>query len=223
MKQGQKTVPALLNELWRDSFFEESKDISEISGALAVKGYHMKRPVLATALIRVVKTGSFLTRVKESGKWKYIQKHPIDSATGQRTELFSKYDLHPRIKEVAFSQFENNDFKGAILNAFIEVVDQVKVKTKHPKDSRGRDLDGDDLMNKTFGCDGEQVPKIKFNSLRSGVDRAEQRGLMYLFKGVVGIRDRKAHLNFVQNDPLKTIEYLGLASLLLRLLDENGK
>lgn len=221
MKKRLKSMPSLLNELWQEGFFEESKEMSEISGGLAVKGYHMKGSSLATALVRVVKTGGFLTRIKQSGKWKYVQKHPIDSASGQRTELFSKYDLHPRIKEVAFSQFENDDFKGAILNAFIEVVDQVKVKTKNPKDARGRDLDGDDLMNQTFGCDGEQIPKIKFNSLRTGIDRAEQRGLMYLFKGVVGIRDRKAHLNFIQNDPLKTIEYLGLASLLLRLLDEN--
>ena len=82
-------------------------------------------------------------------------------------------------------------------------------------------MDGDDLMNKIFGCDGEQTPKIQFNALNDGLDRAEQRGLMYLFKGVVGVRDRKAHLNFVQNNPLKTIEYLSLASPLLRLLDEN--
>jgi hypothetical protein len=76
-------------------------------------------------------------------------------------------------------------------------------------------------MKKIFGCDGGQDPRIQFNSLRDGLDKAEQRGLMYLFKGIVGLRDRKAHLNFIQNDPLKTIEYLSLASLLLRLLDEN--
>ncbi|MFA6520400.1 MAG: TIGR02391 family protein [Candidatus Paceibacterota bacterium] len=103
------------------------------------------------------------------------------------------------------SRLSSNDFKGAILNAFIEVVDQVKTKTGRRKDKNGRDLDGDDLMNKIFGCDGDQVPKIKFNSLVGGLDKAEQRGLMYLYKGVVGVRDRKAHINFIQNDPLKTI------------------
>ena len=46
---------------------------------------------------------------------------------------------------------------------------------------------------------------------------------MYLYKGIVGIRDKKAHLNFVQNDPIKTLEFLSFASLLLRLLDENIK
>lgn len=222
MSNNPHSVPDLLQTLWGEGFFENAKELSEISGGLAAKGYHLRVSNLAVALMRAVRTGGFLMRVKESGKWKYIQKHPISSASGKRTELFSRYDFHPRIREVAFSQFENNDFKGAILNAFIEVVDQVKIKTGHPKDKNGKDLDGDDLMNKIFGCDGDQIPKIKFNVLADGLDRAEQRGLMYLFKGVVGVRDRKAHLNFIQNDPLKTIEYLSLASLLLRLLDENS-
>jgi len=221
MGKEAQSVPSLLRALWEEGFFAEAKVLSEISGGLAAKGYHLQDSSLGVALLRAVKAGGFLARVKQSGKWKYIQKHPIASAPGKRTELFSRYDFHPRIKEVAFSQFENNDFKGAILNAFIEVVDQVKTKTGRPKDKNGRDLDGDDLMNKIFGCDGDQTPKIQFNELSDGLDRAEQRGLMYLFKGIVGVRDRKAHLNFVQNDPLKTIEYLGLASLLLRLLDEN--
>ena len=76
-------------------------------------------------------------------------------------------------------------------------------------------------MNRVFGCDGENIPMIRFNSLSNGLDKAEQRGIMNLFKGIVGVRDRKAHLNFIQNDPLKTIEYLSLSSLLMRLLDEN--
>lgn len=222
MSKNTKSIPELLRDLWEEGFFNDAKELSEISGGLAAKGYHLRGSSLGVALIRAVKVGGFLIRVRESNKWKYIQKHPIASAPGKRTELFSRYDFHPRIKEVAFPQFENNDFKGAILNAFIEVVDQVKIKTGRPKDKNGKDLDGDDLMNKTFGCNGDQIPKIKFNSLTDGLDRAEQRGLMYLFKGIVGVRDRKAHLNFVQNDPLKTIEYLSLASLLLRLLDENS-
>ena len=97
----------------------------------------------------------------------------------------------------------------------------MKVKTRYPKNTNGKDLDGDDLMNHVFGCDNQR-PKIKFNSLKTSLEKAEQRGLMNLFKGIVGVRDRKAHLNFIQHDPLKTIEYLSFASLLMRLLDENA-
>lgn len=218
--KNNNSIPELLRSLWRDGFFIESKELSEISGGLAANGHNFPVASLGVALIRAVRPGGFLSRVKTAGKWKYIQKHPITSVSGQRTDLFARYDFHSRIKEVAFQQFENNDFKGAIQNALVEVIDQVKVKTGHPKNANNRERDGDDLMNHVFGCDN-QKPKIKFNPLKTSLDKAEQRGLMNLFKGIVGVRDREAHLNFLQHDPLKTIEYLSLASLLMRLLDEN--
>src|SRR3989344_1641058 len=214
------SLPELLKALWQEGFFSEARELSEISGGFAAKGYHFRSSTLGVALMRAVRSSDFLTRIKTAGKWKYIQKHPISSPSGKRTELFVRYDFHPRIKEVAFQQFENNDFKGAIQNALVEVIDQVKIKTGYPKNGNGRDLDGDDLMNHVFGCDNQR-PKIKFNALKTSLDKAEQRGLMNLFKGIVSVRDRKAHLNFLQRDPLKTIEYLSLASLLMRLLDEN--
>ncbi|MFA5134999.1 MAG: TIGR02391 family protein [Patescibacteria group bacterium] len=220
-KKNSISIPDLLRSLWRENFFEQAKELSEISGGLAANGNNFPTSSLSVALIRAVRPGGFLSRIKVAGKWKYIQKHPITSIPGQRTDLFARYDFHARIKEVAFQQFENNDFKGAILNALIEVIDQVKVKTGHPKNKNGKDLDGDDLMNHVFGCDNQR-PKIKFNPLKTSLEKAEQRGLMNLFKGIVGVRDHKAHLNYIQRDPLKTIEYLSLASLLMRLLDENA-
>lgn len=221
-KENNKTIslPELLKTLWQEGFFTEAREFSEISGGFAAKGYHFRSSSLGVALIRTVRSSGFLSRIKESGKWKYVQKHPITSPSGQRTALFERYDFHPKIKEVSFKQFEDGYFKEAIQNALVEVIEQVKVKAKRPKNANGRDLDGDDLMNQIFGCDN-QSPKIKFNELKTSLDKAEQRGLMNLFKGIVGIRDKKAHLNFIQNDPLKTIEYLSLASLLMRLLDEN--
>jgi uncharacterized protein (TIGR02391 family) len=219
--KNHSSLPDLLKALWQEGFFSDAKELSEISGGLAAKGHYFPTSSLGVALIRAVKAGSFLSRVKDSGKWKYVQKHPITSAPGQRTELFARYDFHPRIKEVAFKQFEDGYFKEAIQNALVEVIDQVKIKANHPKNNNGRELDGDDLMNHVFGCDN-QNPKITFNDVQTSLDKAEQRGMMNLFKGIVGIRDRKAHLNFIQNDPLKTIEYLSLASLLMRLLDERA-
>ncbi len=136
-----------------------------------------------------------------------------------RVELFEKYDFHPTIKAVSFDQFQKGFYKDAILNAFIEVINHVKVKAGHPKDANGRDLDGDSLMGHVFGCDGRE-PILKLNDLASTLDSAEQRGFMNLYKGICGLRDKKAHLNFLQNDPLKTVEYLSLASLLCRLVDE---
>ena len=220
-KSNNHSLTQLLKSPWEEGFFSEVKELSEGSGGLAAKGYHFPLTSLAVSLMRSVQAGGFLSRAKSSGKWKYIQRHPISSPSGKRTELFDRYDFHEQIKGVAFKQFEGGFFKEAIQNSLVEVIDQVKIKAKHPKNDRGRELDGDDLMNHVFGCDN-QKPKIKFNALKTSLDKAEQRGLMNLFKGICGIRDRKAHLNSIQKDPVKTIEFLSLASLLMRLLEEHS-
>jgi uncharacterized protein (TIGR02391 family) len=78
--------------------------------------------------------------------------------------------------------------------------------------------DADSLMNKAFGAD-KQMPAIQFNSLSTEAELDEQRGIMYLFKGIVGLRISKAHSNRLFNDPSRAHEYLALISLLLRLLE----
>lgn len=215
-----KSLPELLKILWQEGYFKEARELSEIIKNLSEKGFRVKSKSLSVSLMRAVRQG-YLTRSYDTGHWKYAQRYEPSSVIGKRIELFDRYDFHKRIKEVSFKQFEDGYFKEAIQNALVEVIDQVKIKTKHPNNNNRRELDGDDLMQHVFGCDN-QMPKIKFNRLKTSLDKAEQRGFMYLFKGIVGIRDKKAHLNFFQNDSLKTIEYLSLASLLLRLLDENS-
>lgn len=219
-KNNTQSLPNLLETLWHQDFFSKAKGIMEIDSNLGAKGYNFTSSVLSMALLRLVKRKGFLNRIKNQGKWKYIQKYPVSIKSNIKLKLLENYDFHPKIKKVSIKQFEDGYFKEAIQNAFVEVIDQVKIKTGNPKSTNGRDLDGDDLMNHVFGCDNQQ-PKIKFNSLSSSLDKAEQRGLMNLFKGIVGVRDKKAHMNFVQNDFLKAIEYLSLASLLMRLLEEN--
>lgn len=219
-KTNHQSLPNLLEALWLENFFSQERDPLEISTALTTKGYHFPASNLGVALIRTVRSGKFLSRIKNDNKWRYVQKYPT-TLSGHKMAFFAGYDLHPQVKTVSLKQFGNNDFKGAIQNALVEVVDQVKIKAGNPKNKNGRELDGDDLMNHVFGCDNHR-PKIKFNDLKTSLDKAEQRGLMNLYKGIVGVRDKKAHLNFIQHDPLKTIEYLSLASLLLRLLDENS-
>lgn len=198
------SITELLKSLWKEGYFFTAKDISEISKTIATKGFHPSISSISVALIRLVRSGHILNRTKIHGKWKYIQKHPVTSHPYHQTDLFTNYEFHPHIKNVALKQFKDGYFKEAILNAFVEVVDQVKIKTGYPKNSNGRDIDGDDLMNRIFGCDSQE-PIIKFNLLQTSLDKAEQRGIMNLFKGIIGIRDKKAHLNFIQIDALKTI------------------
>lgn len=224
MSKGSKGLPnstEVLRLLWQEEFFAKAKSLSEISEHMSARGFNPQAGGLSMAL----KRATFLSKKGKRGKFVYLQVAPPTSPTGIRSGLFEQYDLHPKIKEVSLSQFHDGHFKEAIQNALVEVIDQVKQKTNNPTITTGNgrkvELDGDDLMQHVFAADG-QTPKVAFNNLRTSLDRAEQRGFMYIFKGIVGIRDRKAHLNFVQKDPIKTLEFLSLASLLLRLLDENA-
>lgn len=136
-----------------------------------------------------------------------------------KTIGFNDYDLHPSIKEVSQRRFENGHYADAVEAAFKEVIKRVK---EYIKSKSGENLDGDKAMNRAFGFE-KQDPLIKFNNLQTDEEKNEQRGIIFLFKGIVGIRNRKAHENVILDDFCKAIEYLALASLLMRLLDEYAK
>jgi uncharacterized protein (TIGR02391 family) len=74
-------------------------------------------------------------------------------------------------------------------------------------------------MNHAFGCENQR-PAIRFTPLASQGEIDEQKGFMYLFKGIVGLRNSKAHSNRTFDDPLRAYEYLALASLLMRVLEQ---
>lgn len=75
------------------------------------------------------------------------------------------------------------------------------------------DLDTYPLMTEVFTKDD---PVIRLSS-----DPEEQQGFMMLFAGVVkSVRNPKAHRLITQTDPQRTLEWLGFASVLFRLLDE---
>jgi uncharacterized protein (TIGR02391 family) len=73
-------------------------------------------------------------------------------------------------------------------------------------------------MNRAFGFQG-QTPAIQFNNLTTEAEKDEQRGIMFLFKGIVGLRNAKAHSIALFDDPHRGHDYLALASLLMRLLE----
>ena len=136
-----------------------------------------------------------------------------------KTVGLNDYDLHGLIKEVSQKRFEDGHYVDAVEAAFKEVIKRVK---EYIKDKMGKDLDGDKAMNRAFGFE-KQEPLIKFNNFQTKEEKDEQRGIMFLFKGIVGIRNRKAHENVILDDPYRAIEYLALASLLMRLLDKYAK
>jgi uncharacterized protein (TIGR02391 family) len=122
-----------------------------------------------------------------------------------------QYRFHQEIERVCSQLYRDGHYKHAALEGYIRVIDEVKRKS-------GLNLDGDPLMNRAFGCDN-QTPVIQFNSLQTDAEHDEQKGFMYLFKGIVALRNSKAHSNTLFNDPSRAHEYLALASLLMRLLE----
>ncbi len=122
-----------------------------------------------------------------------------------------RYIFHSEIERVSGDLYRSGHYKSAALEGYIRVIAQVKAVSRIPDD-------GDSLMNKAFACD-RQTPVVQFNGLGSEAEQDEQRAIFLLFKGVVGLRNAKAHDNRLFDDPLRGHDYLALASLLMRLLE----
>lgn len=147
----------------------------------------------------------------------YNRFHNNPAVDISRSAPLQSYDFHEEIKTVALKLYEDKHYAQAVGEAFKRVIHEVK---KIYQTKTGEVLDGDRLMNKAFSCANNQIPVIAFNQLQSLEDQDEQQGMMYLFKGIVGIRNKKAHANVALNNSVRATEYLSLASLLMRLLDQ---
>jgi len=123
-----------------------------------------------------------------------------------------QYVFHAEIERVSGHLFQDGHYKQAVLEAYIRVIEEVKRRS-------GLNLDGDNLMNQAFSFDANRMPVLKFNALSDDAERDEQKGFMFLFKGMVLHRNFKAHSNQLFNDPLRAHDYLSFASLLMRMLE----
>jgi len=127
--------------------------------------------------------------------------------------MFDSMQFHPKVVESSRKLFKDGHYRDAIYRAFVEVNNFVKRKANSQ-------LDGKRLMSTVFSLDN---PVIKLNSLQTQSDRDEQEGFMFLFMGAMeGIRNPKAHENILQYDLYRTLEYLGLASLLMKRAEEGS-
>jgi len=151
-------------------------------------------------------------KLEVEGKSREVElpKKPKD-AVKLPLQLFDSLKFHPKVVEASRKLFKDGHYRDAIYRAFVEVNNFVK-------DKANSQLDGKKLMSTVFSL---EKPIIKLNSLQTQSDRDEQEGFMFLFMGAMeGIRNPKAHENIIQNDPYRTLEYLGLASLLMKIAEE---
>lgn len=156
----------------------------------------------------------YRTRLKELGfmasegeRGTVEQEHDSKVAS----HLFDQMQFHPKVVAVGKSLFETRHYAQAIFEAF-------KAVNNFAKERANSDLDGKQLMAQAFD---EKNPTICLNEGKTQSDKDEQEGFKFLFMGaMVGIRNPKAHDNVSQTDPHKTLEYLALASLLMKRIED---
>jgi uncharacterized protein (TIGR02391 family) len=208
-------------KLWRDkildileaSFGHNSTEYERFSGAFPnvisfddQQDYWDELKMRETALKSIIQKYEIL-RTEEKPAEKIEQKDTAQFPI----KLFDAMEFYPRVVEASRPCFVSGNYREAILNAFIALIDYIKEKTKLTTDTK-------DLMTKAFNLDN---PVIKLNSLKEQYERDEQEGFRFLYMGaVVGIRNPKAHKLIPQSNPLHTLEYLAFASLLMRRVEE---
>jgi uncharacterized protein (TIGR02391 family) len=129
-------------------------------------------------------------------------------------KLYDLLKFHPKIVEASRSQFRSGHYADAIFNAFRRI--EILVKAKSGLRKRGTTL-----MHDVFN---EKNPLIKLNAMKEEYEIDEQTGFRFIYAGAMeGIRNPKAHAEVKQKDPYRTLEYLALASLLAKRLDEGVK
>lgn len=169
------------------------------------KEYNRRLDKYETALKSIVRK----TELSINGEKSAVMVEPIQTAE-LTVHLFDKMQFHPKVIEASRELFKDGHYRDAIYRAFVEVNNYVKGKANSQ-------LDGKKLMSTVFSL---EKPIIKLNSLQTQSDRDEQEGFMFLFMGAMeGIRNPKAHENIIQNDPYKSLEYIGFASLLMKTID----
>ncbi len=226
LKKKVKEIPALRklhhtdNKIlvWRDSIerklgntFGRNSDEFRLFDGTRNRYFHSQKFTQQTYLRQLRKREKVLLTIIDN--WdnpvvvtneKIVQKSPI--------QLFDALLLHPKVIEVSEPLFKTGNYPQAILEAF-------KAVNNHVKDKTGLTLDGTNLMDSVFN---ENRPILKINELLTPSHKDEQKGFKYIFMGgQIGIRNLNAHEYVKLEDPGIALEYLCMASLLMKRVDES--
>lgn len=118
--------------------------------------------------------------------------------------------LHPAVVAAASDLFTDGHYSQAIFEAFKALEGRVRTQS-------GLDLAGRELMAQAFATAGPI--NVAVEQGLSGRD--EQEGFRFIFMGAIqGIRNPKGHELVTQTDAQRALEYLAIASVLFRRLDD---
>jgi uncharacterized protein (TIGR02391 family) len=206
-------------EMYKAIWFDQ-KIIEEAETNLQRDGY-IEWP--ADQLVKITKKGLSKYDEISTQKTEEIRKNesvPMTRNLSNINIIFDSVQLHPLVAQASERLFKDGHYSQAIFEAY-------KTLNNFVKEKSGRlDLDGKDLMTKVFGfkyegCKILSSPVLQLNELSSQSDIDEQEGFKFLLMGaMIGIRNPKAHESVTQSDPFRTLEYLALASLLIKKVEE---
>jgi uncharacterized protein (TIGR02391 family) len=127
--------------------------------------------------------------------------------------MFENVELHSRVAEVSGKLLRDGHYPQAIFEAFKALEEYVREK------SGIKDKIGVDLMSHVFS-ENRSILNIKCS--RPETEKEEQQGFKFLFMGsMLGIRNPKGHYIIAQGDRSRTLQYLVLASLLFKTVDDS--
>lgn len=140
------------------------------------------------------------------------QSQPIRPGVGvDRLILGYLSHLHPFISQGCSQLFIDGHFAQAIEEA-------AKAVSQYIRDKTGLTTDGAALAQTAFSV---QNPILAFNDLSDENKRNEQVGFMEMLKGLAkGVRNPLAHSHGREEESQKAFEYLVLASLFCRRVDD---
>jgi len=127
---------------------------------------------------------------------------------------FETRNIHPDLPRNVRKLFDDGHWEQSVFEAFKFIEKEVK------RISGVRGKVGFDLMMNVFN---EDNPTVRLNALTTDSDLDEQRGYRFMFAGAsAGIRNPRGHEVDIGDTPDEALDYLALASLLLRRLDAAG-
>ena len=139
----------------------------------------------------------------------------VSEALSFQQHPFETRNIHPDLPARVRKLFDDGYLPESVLTAFKYLDVEVK------RMSSIRRKTGYELMTHAFGS---KPPVIALNRGATDSDEDEQRGYRDLFAGATaGIRNPRGHEVYVPDTPDQALDYLALASLLLRKLDAVGR
>jgi uncharacterized protein (TIGR02391 family) len=137
-----------------------------------------------------------------------------ETAEYEEPHPFETRNIHPDLPDKVRKLFDDGHWEQSIFEAFKFIENEVK------RISGVRGKTGQALMMDAFN---ENSPKVQLNGLATESEIDEQKGFKFIFTGAAaGIRNPRGHEVDLGDTPDEAMDYLALASLLLRRLDTAG-